>query len=285
MNAYDTAVSDLMALCDQFDGEMGFHAHNLRTGEEIAHRADELFPTASAIKLPLLTTLMQQVADGEYGLDTPLMLRRADYIEGSGILRYLTPGLTLPIRDWAFLMMHVSDNLATNVLIEHVGLAKVAAWVAEHGFAAVHLHHKLEFAGVRHDQNHFGTASPRGLGQLMTAVYRHEIISPAACDEMLRMMDKVGQDRVGRYLPWEPWEADAPPTGKLRLAGKTGSFVGTRTQTAVIWRGDWQEGRGFALTVMNRGNPQPETWSIDAPGVLVIGQMARRIYDWVFAGE
>lgn len=285
MNRYDTAVSDLIALCSQFDGEIGFHALNLQTDEEIAYHADDMFPTASVIKLAVLATLMQQVEDGAYSLHDPLMLRRADHIEGSGILRHLTPGLALPVRDWAFLMMNISDNVATNVLIDHVGLAQVAAWLAEHEFADVHLHHKLELSAARGDQTHFGAASPRGLSRLLTAVFRHEIISPAACDEMLRMMDKVGQDRVGRYLPWEPWEAADPPGGKLRLAGKTGSFVGTRAQTAVIWRGDRQEQRGFTLTMMSRGNPQPETWSVDAPGVLINGRLARRVYDWVFADE
>ncbi|MCA9932378.1 MAG: serine hydrolase [Ardenticatenaceae bacterium] len=275
-----TLLSQLQAICDEFNGRIALHALNLQTNAEISvNDADELYPTASAIKLAVLTTLMQQVEDGRYTLDAPLMMRRADYIEGSGVLRYLSPGLTMSLRDWAFLMMHISDNLATNVLIDHVGLPNVAAWLEAHQFDGVHLHHKLDFAGVRQDQDHFGTASPQGLGRLLTAVFRHEIISPAACDEMLRMMDKVGQDRVGRYLPWEPWEAEEPPEGKLRLAGKTGSFVGTRTQTAVIWRGERAAMRGFVLTVMNRDNPEPETWSIDAPGTLIIGRIARVLYD------
>ncbi len=273
-------VSQMHALCEAFNGRIALLALNLQTGEEVTvNDADELYPTASAIKLAVLTTLMQQVADGQYTLEAPLMLRRADHIEGSGVLRYLTPGLTMPLRDWAFLMMNISDNLATNVLIDHVGLQNVGNWLAEHQFEGVHLHHKLEFGGVRADQNHFGAASPRGLSRLLTAVFRHEIVTPALCDEMLRMMDKVGQDRVGRYLPWEPWEAEEPPEGKLRLAGKTGSFVGTRTQTAVIWRGDRANMRGFVLTVMNRDNPEPETWSVDAPGTLIIGRLARALYD------
>ncbi|MCP4415380.1 MAG: serine hydrolase [Chloroflexi bacterium] len=57
---------------------------------------------------------MQQVEFGLYSLDDPLMLRRSDEIAGSGVLQHLTPGLTMPIRDWTFLMMNISDNLATN---------------------------------------------------------------------------------------------------------------------------------------------------------------------------
>lgn len=265
--------------CAAFDGQIGLCAFHLASGEQITVDADRLFPTASVIKLPVLVTLMQQVAEGQYSLDDPLMLRRADRLEGSGLLRYLTPGLTLPVRDWAFLMMRISDNTATNVLIDHAGLANVQAWLAENGYDDVHLHRKLTLDAVRQDQTHFGTATPRGLNRLMTAVFQRELVTPEACDEMLRMMDTVGEDRVGRYLPFTPWGAPDPPRGKLHLAGKTGSFVGTRAQTAVFWHGDWRDRQAVALTVMSQGNPEPETWSVDAPGVLAIGRIARLLYD------
>ena len=119
----------------------------------------------------------------------------------------------------------------------------------------------------------------------MTAIFRREIVSPAACDEMLRMMNEVGLDRIGRYLPITPFGADLPPSEKLRLAGKTGSFVGTRAQTAVVWRGEGDKIQGFIITVMTQGDPAPETWSVDADGTLVIGQVARVVYDHVFGLE
>ena len=70
-----------------------------------------------------------------------------------------------------------------------------------------------------------------------------------------------------------------PDAEKLQMAGKTGSLTGTRAQTAVVWREKGGEQRGFAITVMNAGNPKPELWNPDAPGVLVIGRLARLVYD------
>lgn len=277
-----TAHARLQDLADNFDGRFGLHALNLHTNEEIGVNADESFPTASAIKLPVLTTLMQQAHDGGCCLDDPLMLRRADKVQGSGLLKHLTPGLTMPLRDWAFLMMNVSDNTATNVLIDHVGLDAVAGWLRDHEFTDVALHNKLILPEVRNDLNHFGTATPRGLTRLITAVFRRQVISAAACTEMLRMMDKVGEERVGRYLPFDPFDSSVPPAQRLRLVGKTGSFKGTRVQTAVVWRDSSAGARGFAITVMNTGNPQPETWSVDAPGVLAIGRAAQVVYEAVF---
>ena len=278
-------LDEIEAVDRKFNGRIGVATLNLQTNAEINYNARETFPTASVIKLPVLITLMQQCEDGEASLDEPLMLRRADKLTGSGVLQHLTPGLMMPVRDWAFLMMNLSDNAATNVLIDYVGIEKVRLWLRQADYPDVHLHHKINFQALHQDQSHFGTAAPHGLTRLMTAVFRREIVSPAACDEMLRMMNDVGLDRIGRYLPITPFGTDVPSSEKLRLAGKTGSFAGTRAQTAVVWRGEGDETQGFTITVMSEGDPAPETWSVDATGVLVIGRIARLVYDHVFGPD
>ena len=272
-------AEQIREMCAGFNGRIGLAATNLQTNETVGFLADEIFPTASVIKLPVLLTLMQQVEDGEYSLDDPLMLRRADHVAGSGLLQHLSPGLTMPIRDWAFLMMSISDNLATNVLIDHVGLDEVNDWLDEHDYPDIRLHRKINFNLLKTDQKLLGTSTPAALTRMITAVYQQTHVSSAACTEMMRMMNKVGADRVGRYLPFEPYGSDVPDSEILRLAGKTGSLAGMRAQTAVIYRGMPEENRGFALTVMNEGNPEPERWQPDAPGVLIIGQLAKTFYD------
>ncbi len=278
-------IDTIEEICAEFNGRIGVITKNLQTGAETAYNADDTFPAASTVKLPLLAALMQQVTDGEYSLDDPLMLRRADIIGGSGITQFLTPGLTLPIRDWAFLMMSVSDNTATNILIDQVELDYVADWLEEYHFPGIALRHKIDFAALDQDVNHLGTATPRGLNQLMTAVFQQTILTPEACTEMLRMMHKVGADRMGRYLPFDPYGDDLPDDEKLHLAGKTGSLKGCRVQTAVIWQGAGETQRGFSITVMTDGNPAPETWSVDAAGTLMIGRIARAVYDEVMRSE
>ena len=140
-----TLAEQIREICEGFDGRIGLAAINLQTNETVGYLADEIFPTASVIKLAVLLALMQQVEDGQYSLDDPLMLRRADHVAGSGLLQFLSPGLTMPIRDWAFLMMNISDNLATNVLIDYVGLDNIQSWLNEAGFADVQLHRPISF--------------------------------------------------------------------------------------------------------------------------------------------
>ena len=270
---------EIEELCEAFNGRIGLSASNLKTKETIDFQPDEIFPTASVIKLPVLLTLMQQVEDGLYSLDDLLMLRRSDKIGGSGILQRLSPGLTMALRDWAFLMMNISDNLATNVLIDHVGLVNVQKWLADNNYPELSLRRKIDFKMIDKDQNELGTATPASLTRMITAVYQQKHLTPTACTEMLRMMNKVGSDRVGRYLPFEPYGSKVPELEKLQLAGKTGSLRGMRAQTAVIWRGKPEDNNGFAITVMNDGNPEPERWQPDAPGVLVIGQLTKAVYD------
>lgn len=274
-----TLLENISRMCQRFDGRAGVSILDLQTGRTVDYQGDEIFPTASVIKLPILITLMQQCQRGTASLDDPLMLRRGDMMAGTGLLRYLTPGAVLPLRDWAFLMMHVSDNLATNVIIDYVGLANIQTWLRDTGYQTVQLFRKISFSDPPPEKRHLGTASPKELTQMMAAVFRRQLVSPEACDEMMRMMDMVGQDRVGRYLPFTPAGSDVPEEARLRMAGKTGRQIGTRVQTAVVWYGEGDSARGFAVTVMSEGNPEPETYSVDAPGSLLIGRIARAAYD------
>jgi beta-lactamase class A len=272
-------------LVGEFNGRIGISALNLQNNETYTYHAAEVFPTASVIKLGVLVTLMAQCEAGQSSLDDPIMLRRADLTTGSGVLQSLTPGLTMPVRDYAFLMMNISDNIAFNILFDYVGLDNVQKYLTESGFPDIVLHRKSVDSAPPPGVPHIGTATPQGLTRLLTAVFRREIVSPSACDIMIQMMDGVGADRVGRYLPFSLYGnfgSDDMEVEKLNLAGKTGSTSGVRAQTAVVWQGSWQNAKGFVLTAMTADDPAPEIWSTDAAGTLIIGRIAKVIYDGIF---
>src|SRR5688500_2639437 len=106
-------------------GTMGVAAKNLATGETVAVDADRPFPTASTIKVAVMVEVFHQIAEGRIRHDTAVVLRDEDKVGGSGVLKGMHGGLSLTVDDLLHLMMAISDNTATNLLVRLVGTARV----------------------------------------------------------------------------------------------------------------------------------------------------------------
>ncbi len=100
--SWTQAVEGLAA---EFSGTLGLWAKSLDTGEVLAYGSEESFPPASTMKVPVLYEVFRQAGEGRFSLTDPLLLKADDVVGGSGILKDLTPGLTLPVRDLATLMI------------------------------------------------------------------------------------------------------------------------------------------------------------------------------------
>jgi beta-lactamase class A len=225
------------------------------------------------------------VLAGDLRMTRELELRDADRVGGSSLLRHVTAGVRLPLRDWAFLMMTVSDNTATNVLIDLVGLDAVNATMAREGFPAVRLNHKIDFDHLWRDPDHLGVGSPRAFAELMAAILEQRLLTPAACEDMLRLMDGVGAgERLARYIPYNPYAAQmrergVPPEESgplLRFSGKTGSLTGVRTHAGVLWSDEVPV--RLAMCGMTAGSTDP-TWTPDADGTIALARFGRLAYD------
>jgi beta-lactamase class A len=272
----------IVAACS---GRCGFYARDLGSGRTVAHAADEVFPTASLIKVAILVELERQVLAGDLTMSQELELRDADRVGGSSLLRHMSAGIRLPVRDWAFLMMTVSDNTATNVLIDLVGLDAVNATMTREGFPAVRLNHKIDFEHLWQDAGHLGVGSPRAFAELMAAILEQRLLTPAACEDMLRLMDGVGAgERLARYIPYNPYAAQMREQGAtaaesgplLRFAGKTGSLTGVRTHAGVLWSEEVPV--RLALCGM-AADSTDRTWTVDADGSIALARFGRLAYD------
>ncbi len=116
----------IRTIADGVDGVVGVTIQDLTTAERFALRGDTVFTQASAIKLPVLVELFRQVEQGRYGLDDLVTLEQDDIVPGSGVLQRLTPGsVRMTLRDVATLMVTLSDNTATNMIIDRVGMENV----------------------------------------------------------------------------------------------------------------------------------------------------------------
>jgi len=174
------------AVVKAFRGQMGVAAMELRTGETIGVDADSRFPTASTIKTAVMIEAWQQAADGRLSMDTPLTLRDADKVGGAGVLRGLHDGLALTLADLIHLMIELSDNTATNLLIERVGTARVNERLESYGLRETKLF-RPTFRDGRPDvlpdlEREFGLGmtTPREMARLMAVIAEGKAVNRAA---------------------------------------------------------------------------------------------------------
>lgn len=282
-------TSTIQARLDGIDqacsGRTGVYLRDLHTGEIICRREREQFAAASLIKVAILVELERQVAAGTLDMSQELTLRDDDKVGGSSLLRHLSTGIRLPLRDWAFLMMQVSDNTATNVLIDLLGIEQINATMATAGFGDIHLHHKIDFGALWHDARHLGEGTPQAFADVLAAILEQRILTPDTCVDSLRLMDGVGAgERLLRHIPFNPYAASQREQGIpvsqtgpiLHFAGKTGSLQGVRTHAGVLWSNEVPV--RLAMCVMVDRSMDPG-WTADSDGLLAIAAAGRLAWD------
>ena len=197
-----------------FQGQVFLYAKNLDTGAEFSLHADERVRTASTIKLPVLCALFDLVAQGQLRWDEKLTLRQEDIVSGSGILQELSAGLVLNLRDLSRLMMVVSDNTATNLVLGRVSSDSVNAYLEKIGMRATRSLRQIRGdanqlkpaagyskAGQMEENKRFGigVSTPREMVWLLEQLTLGKIVSAEASKEILAIMKREQfKDGIGR---------------------------------------------------------------------------------------
>ncbi len=232
-------VAEVERQAAEFDGVMGIAIKDLTSNEEIRVHDELVFPTGSAIKVPILITLEKQAAEGRYKLTDPRKLFNKDEVESSS-LQYFGDGTSsLSLHDLAVLMIRNSDNTATNMLIDQVGLANVNRTLDELGLTQIRLRRKMidMAASGRGDEN---TATPREVVRMLEMLHRNQLVSPALCRNVLTMM---------KYPKGWGTFANVLPPG-VEVANKAGSIGAVYTDWAIVYA----RNRPFAIAVMTNYN-------------------------------
>lgn len=206
-----------------FPGYMGVYARNLTTGETIAIRADERFPTASVIKLAVLVETYQQIADGNLRLTDRIVLRDSDKvgIGDSGTLNELHDGTELTVQDLLNLMVVVSDNTATNLLVSRIGTAAANARMDAYGLHNTRIF-RPTFRDGRPDccaelEREFGLgmSTPRESAVLMEMIAAGKAVN---ADASARMFEILRRQQDTNMIPRR-----LPPGAGAIVANKTGT--------------------------------------------------------------
>ena len=225
----------LDALVAQAGGELGLAAMNLTTGEELARNDERPMPTASVFKLPLLVEVFRQSEAGALDLDERVTLHAEDAVMGSGILRDFSPGLQPTLRDLAMMMVIVSDNSATNLLLDRVGgPQRVNATMRELGLASIVVHRRIVFGEITTNGS-LAEAAPRDLMRLVAMLAREELVSPEASRAMLAILGRQRHlEQAPRFIAYRPYAGDFGRAQPIKVFNKTGFINGLRADTGLI---------------------------------------------------
>ena len=251
-----------------FKGKVSLFAKNLDTGETYALNADDRVRTASTIKIAVMVEAFARVAEGKSKWTDELILTKEKKVSGSGILVELSDGLHLTLRDGVNLMMLLSDNTATNLVLDVLTTDAVNARMESLGFKQIKILRKIgsggdSAAGKEPDNKRFGLgfATSREMVLLMEKLDRGEILSAAASKEMIDLMkEEQVHFAIGRSM----WD--------LPMATKYGALDRLRSSIGIIYS---KKGKiAMAITC----DDMPElNWSVDNPAYLLMSQLSKTL--------
>jgi beta-lactamase class A len=257
-----------------FPGTVSLYAKNLDTGAALGIREADPVRTASTIKVPIMLAVFDAVARGQAKWEEPLTLTAQEKVAGSGVLGVeFSTGDQLPIRDVLHLMIVLSDNTATNMILERFTADAVNAYLDKLGIKTTRSMRKVmgtgpagvSAAGKLPENRKYGlgVSTPRDMVTILERLDRGGIVSPEASREMLAIL-KRNQDNTGitRHLM------------ELPVAHKTGALDALRSDVGIVYS---KTGKiAMAITVDDMAKPD---WSPDNPGSLLIADLAKMLVD------
>jgi beta-lactamase class A len=248
-----------------FKGKVSLFAKNLDTGETYALNPDERVRTASTIKIAVMIEAFARVNEGKAKWTDEVVLTKEKKVSGSGILTELSDGLKLTLRDAVNLMMILSDNTATNLVLDVLTTDAVNARMESLGFKQIKINRKVgsggeSTAGKDPENKKFGlgVTTPREMVLIMEKLERGEIINPTVSKEMIDLMKREqGRNAIGRSL----WNVE--------MASKYGALDRLRSAVGILYM---KNGR---VAIAISCDDMPETmWSVDNPAYLLMSKLS-----------
>jgi beta-lactamase class A len=252
---------ELERAAQQFDGVMGIAVKDLGGADAFTVNADAVFPQASSIKIPVLIELYRQAQTGTVKLDERVEIRQALKAGGSGVLQHFGDGgSALTLRDLAVLMIVLSDNTATNILIDRVGMEKVNGMLQHHGLRKTRLQRRmLDTEAQQAGRENLST--PLEMVWLLGLLHQGKLLNQPNTAAVIEILSYSKNTPLRRGLP-----------GNVQLANKPGGLAGVACDSGIVYL----EGRPYAISVMTTFGSASDA---DA-GPAAIGEVSKRVYEY-----
>lgn len=239
-------------------GAMGLAVVDLTSGERFAINETLVFPQGSAIKIPIMMEVYRQVLEGKFKLTDKLTVDKEHQVGGSGVLKELGDRTSqLSVRDLCVLMIVLSDNTATNMLIDQVGMENVNRMIATLGLKATRLQRRMldQNASGRGEEN---LSTPAEAARIMEILYKGQILDRAACDDMLSILKKPKAGAIKSGVP-----------ENVVVAFKPGGLAGVTTEWAIVYLKE----RPYIVVIM-------ENYVLNDEAAPAMKEISRTLYDY-----
>ena len=265
---------EIFSILAALEGDVGLYVEDLQTKETFTINPDRVFPAASVIKIPLLALLLEDVREGRVDLERPARVAPENRVGGTGILCELPEDLSLPLSAYAKLMIVLSDNIATNTVIDAVGMDRLNAFCRERDRPGTRLQRKMmDFDAIARGLNNYTSAADVGkmLSLLGEGKWATPEVSAAIVDTLVAQQLRSKLPALIPAVPVSPATENrlVPPAGKVYVAHKTGELPGVQHDVGIFTLPDR---RRYVVAMLTAG------LSEDRAGIEAIGKVSLAVY-------
>ncbi|GAC1652947.1 MAG: serine hydrolase [Vulcanimicrobiaceae bacterium] len=282
-----TLEGQLQAIAAAHRGKVALYALDVRSGRTVSLDADRPVPTASIIKLAVLFEALKQIQAGSVHFGDALRLQKDDQVEGSGVLQLFDTPTNLTLKDALTLMIVLSDNTATNLVIDRLGLRNIdqrILWIGLHDTWLYKKVFKPVTGAVPADQKQFGLGktTAREMAQLMERFATCNLMAPGSqasatasdrklCDVAIAMLkNQTDRDGIPRYL--EATDTTVAPGDEITVANKTGALDAVRNDVAIVYARN-----GPVIISGFTYDNKDQSWTPDNAAQLLLAKLAKSI--------
>ncbi|HYI92118.1 MAG TPA: serine hydrolase [Bryobacteraceae bacterium] len=266
-----------------FPGSVSLYAKNLESGLSIGIRESEPVRTASTIKLPIMLAVFDAVARGKAKWEEPLTVIAADKVSGSGVIgSEISDGVRLPLKDVVNLMIVLSDNSATNMVLERFSADSVNSYLDKIGIKDTRSLRKVRGDGTalksptgwsaagklpENQKYALGVSTPKDMVTILERLHKGEIVSPESSREMIAILKRCQDDSgIRRKL------------SEYSVANKSGSLDALRSDAGIVY----SKGGPIAMAITVDGMTKRD-YTPDNAGSVLIADLARILVEGLAA--